>query len=259
MPPRKGTRTRTTPAITTTPMTDAAIKALIAQGMADALAEQTIQRNTNPNGDGSQGSGSGVVGLTQWFEKMESVFHISNCVVENQVKFATCTLHGIALTWWNTHVKTVGHDAAYIMPWKTLMKMMTVNYTQRFQELALMCERMFPKVSDVVEKYVGGLPDMIQGNVMSTKPKTIEEAIEMANNLMDQKLRTLAQRQIENKRKQDDNFRNNQNQQQQNKRRNISRAYTVGPSKKRKYRGSLPKCSKCNYHHNGLCDSHDLS
>ncbi|GJZ39466.1 reverse transcriptase domain-containing protein, partial [Tanacetum coccineum] len=79
---------------------------------------------------------------------------------------------------------------------------------------------MFPEESDVVEKYVGGLPDMIQGNVMSTKPKTIEEAVEMANNLMDQKLRT---------------------------------AYTAGPSMKREYSGSLPKCSKCNYHHNGPC------
>ncbi|GKA74980.1 hypothetical protein Tco_0781358 [Tanacetum coccineum] len=45
--------------------------------------------------------------------------------VENQVKFATCTLHSVALTWWNTHVKTVGHDAAYGMPWKILMKMTT--------------------------------------------------------------------------------------------------------------------------------------
>nr|GFC06003.1 putative reverse transcriptase domain-containing protein [Tanacetum cinerariifolium] len=44
---------------------------------------------------------------------MESVFHISNCVAENQVKFATCTLHSVALTWWNTHVQTVGHEAAY--------------------------------------------------------------------------------------------------------------------------------------------------
>ncbi|GKC25289.1 reverse transcriptase domain-containing protein [Tanacetum coccineum] len=197
-------------------MTDATIRALIAQGVADALAEQEIQRNTNLNGDGSQGSGSGIMrpvrpthectyndffkcqplnlkgtkgvfGLTQWFERMETVFHISNCVVENQVKFATCTLLGVALTWWNSHVKTVGHDATYIMPWKTLMKMMTVKwfprseiknleieiwnlkvkgtdvvgYTQRFQELALMCERMFPEESNEVEKYVGGLPDMI--------------------------------------------------------------------------------------------------
>nr|GFA96959.1 hypothetical protein [Tanacetum cinerariifolium] len=36
-----------------------------------------------------------------------------NCTVENQVKFATCTLHSVALTWWNTYVKTVGHEAAY--------------------------------------------------------------------------------------------------------------------------------------------------
>nr|GFC95199.1 reverse transcriptase domain-containing protein [Tanacetum cinerariifolium] len=48
-----------------------------------------------------------------------------------QVKFATSTLHSVALTWWNTHVKTVGHDAAYGMPWKTLMKMMTDKYYPR--------------------------------------------------------------------------------------------------------------------------------
>ncbi|GKE58405.1 hypothetical protein Tco_1497590 [Tanacetum coccineum] len=64
------------------------------------------------------------------------------------------------------------------------------------------------------------------------------------NELMDQKIRTLVERQIENKRKQDDNFRENQNQQQQNKRQNTSRAYTAGLSEKREYSGSLPKCSK---------------
>ncbi|GJR39764.1 putative reverse transcriptase domain-containing protein [Tanacetum coccineum] len=46
--------------------------------------------------------------------RMEYVFHISNCAIKNQVKFATCTLHGIALIWWNTHVKIVGHNAAYV-------------------------------------------------------------------------------------------------------------------------------------------------
>ncbi|GJW62767.1 hypothetical protein Tco_0112102 [Tanacetum coccineum] len=46
----------------------------------------------------------GVVGLSQWFKRMESVFHISNCTVENQVKFATCTLHSIALTWGKKHL-----------------------------------------------------------------------------------------------------------------------------------------------------------
>nr|GFC92478.1 reverse transcriptase domain-containing protein [Tanacetum cinerariifolium] len=63
----------------------------------------------------------GVASLSQWCERMKSVFHISNCAAENQVKFATCTLHSVALTWWNTHVQTVGHEAAYGMTWKTLM------------------------------------------------------------------------------------------------------------------------------------------
>nr|GEY87200.1 putative reverse transcriptase domain-containing protein [Tanacetum cinerariifolium] len=49
----------------------------------------------------------GVVGLSQWLEKMESVFHISSCAINNQVKFATCTLLGAALTWWNCHVRTL--------------------------------------------------------------------------------------------------------------------------------------------------------
>ncbi|GKD30702.1 hypothetical protein Tco_1241480 [Tanacetum coccineum] len=90
----------------------------------------------------------GVVGLTQWFEKME----------------------------YNSHVKTVGHDAAYKMPWKTLKKMMT--------------DKMFPEESDEVEKYVGGLPDMIQASVMASKPKTMQDTIEFATELMDQKIRT---------------------------------------------------------------------
>nr|GEY20725.1 ribonuclease H-like domain-containing protein [Tanacetum cinerariifolium] len=62
---------------------------------------------------------------------MEIVFNISNCAIENQVKIATCTLHGVALTWWKSHVETVGHDATYGMPWNTLIKMMTAKYYPR--------------------------------------------------------------------------------------------------------------------------------
>nr|GEV78989.1 reverse transcriptase domain-containing protein [Tanacetum cinerariifolium] len=57
----------------------------------------------------------GVVGLSQWLKKMESIFHIKGHAVDNQVKFATCTLLGAALTWWNGYVRTLGHDAAYAM------------------------------------------------------------------------------------------------------------------------------------------------
>nr|GEX53609.1 reverse transcriptase domain-containing protein [Tanacetum cinerariifolium] len=55
----------------------------------------------------------GAVELAHWFEKIEYVFHISNCAVECQVKCATCTLLGGAVTWWNSYVRTVGHDVAY--------------------------------------------------------------------------------------------------------------------------------------------------
>ncbi|GJX40131.1 hypothetical protein Tco_0255121, partial [Tanacetum coccineum] len=188
-------------------------KALISQGVANALAEIEANR-TSRNGDDSHDAGTGsrkteraarectytdflkcqplnfkgtkgVVGLTQWFEKMESVFHISNCTVACQIKFSTCTLQGNALTWWNSHVRT---------------------------ELALMCSRMFPEESNEVEKYAGGLPDMIQGSVMASKPKKMQDAIKFATELMDQKIR---------------------------------------PGEKKPYRGSKHLCPKCNYYHDG--------
>ncbi|GJU25926.1 putative reverse transcriptase domain-containing protein [Tanacetum coccineum] len=72
----------------------------------------------------------------------------------------------------------------------------------------------------------------------------LKDAIEFATELMDKRIHTFAERQAENKRKSEDTSRNNQNQQQQNKRQNTGRAYTARPSEKRKYGGSLPKCSK---------------
>ncbi|GKD70801.1 hypothetical protein Tco_1324891 [Tanacetum coccineum] len=118
MPPKRGTRTRT--ATATTLMTDVAIRILIAQGVADALAEQEIQRNTNLNCVGSQGSRSGITRPVRPTRECTYSDFLKcqplNFKVENQVKFATCTLLGAALTWWNSHVKTVGHDATYGMP-----------------------------------------------------------------------------------------------------------------------------------------------
>ncbi|GKA25611.1 hypothetical protein Tco_0711720, partial [Tanacetum coccineum] len=53
---------------------------------------------------------------------------------------------------------------------------------------------MFPEESNMIEKYVGGLPDMIHGSVMASKPKTMQDAIEFATELMDKKINTLAER-----------------------------------------------------------------
>nr|GEZ41604.1 reverse transcriptase domain-containing protein [Tanacetum cinerariifolium] len=65
----------------------------------EAMIDQALLRNST-NRDGSQRN-EGVVGLTRWIKKMESVFNISGCAIENQVKFTTCTLLVAALTWWN--------------------------------------------------------------------------------------------------------------------------------------------------------------
>ncbi|GJY51173.1 putative reverse transcriptase domain-containing protein [Tanacetum coccineum] len=112
---------------------------------------------------------------------------------------------------------------------------------------------MFPEESDKIERYVGGLPDMIHRNIISSKPKIIQEAVEMATELMDKKVSTIFERQAENKRKFQNTSRNNQNQQQQNKRQNTGRAYTAGTGEKKPYGGSKPLCAKCNYHHDVLC------
>ncbi|GKB08601.1 putative reverse transcriptase domain-containing protein [Tanacetum coccineum] len=220
--------TRSTPATTTTPttfVTDKQLKRLIAQGVADVLAEckATRRRNGKDSHDSGMGVTEGVVELTQWFER-------------------------IALTWWNSHVKTVGHDVSYVMTWTNLKKKITDKYCPRGEVKKLESEMIFPKESEKIKKYVGGLPDMIHGNVMTSKPKTMQDAIEFATKLMDKKIRTFSKRQSENKRKQDDN-----QQQQQKKRQNTGRAYAAGSGEKKPYGGSKPLCSKCNYHHDGQC------
>nr|GEV96953.1 reverse transcriptase domain-containing protein [Tanacetum cinerariifolium] len=278
MTPKRTTKANyaTTTTTTTTSVNDAQLEALIEQGVARALAARDADRNTND--DDSHNSRIGKELLR--FEKMETVFRISNCSVENQIKFSTCTLLGSALTWWNSHVMTIGPDAAYAMTWVDMKKKTTDkycprgemkklksklwnlrvksndvgSYNQRFQELALLCVRMFPEEADKIKRYVGGLPDVIHGSVVASRPKTMQEAIEMENELMDKRNNSWAERQTENKRKVDDTFRSNQSQQQQqNKRQNTGRAYTAGSGEKKPYGGSKPLFLKCNYHHDGPC------
>ena len=66
-----------------------------------------------------EGTG-GVLELTRWFEKTESVFQISNCTADCQVKFAACTFVDAALSWWNSHVQTIGIITANTLTWAQL-------------------------------------------------------------------------------------------------------------------------------------------
>ncbi|GJU52325.1 reverse transcriptase domain-containing protein [Tanacetum coccineum] len=128
------------------------------------------------------------------------------------------------------------------------------TYTERFQDLTLICTKFVANETEKVDNYISGLPNKIYGNVKSARPKTLDETIELANDLMNQKLRTYAERQNDNKRKADDSSRNNHGHQQQPfKRQNVAKVYNMGSGEKKPYGGSLPKCTKCHYHHNGPC------
>ncbi|GJV23795.1 putative reverse transcriptase domain-containing protein [Tanacetum coccineum] len=204
MATRKRT-TRTAPATTTTPttpVTDAKLRALISWGVAGALAERDTDRSRN--GDNNHDSGNG--------EEDKCLLLVRN-----------------ALTWWNSYVRAVGQDIAYVMPWTTLKKMITDKYCPRGEIKKLENGYWNLKELDKVKRYVGGVPDMIHGSVKASKPNTMQEAIEFATKIMDKKILTHAERQAENKRKFKDTSRNNQNQQQPFKRNNVARAYIVGP------------------------------
>ncbi|GJZ11583.1 hypothetical protein Tco_0546342 [Tanacetum coccineum] len=121
-------------------MTDTTIKAIIDQGVADALVEIKANR-TSRNGDNNHDSRTG----SRRTERATRECTYSDFLKCQPLK---CT-EGV-----NSHVKTVGHDAAYRMPWKTLKKMITAKYCLRVDT------NVFEDVSrrtDEVEKYVSGL------------------------------------------------------------------------------------------------------
>nr|GEZ40646.1 hypothetical protein [Tanacetum cinerariifolium] len=209
----------------------------------------------------------GIVSLTRWIERMESVFQISGCAIENQVKFATCTVLGATLTWWNYQIRTLGPDA-YMMTWEILKKKMkdkycprgeikkleielwnlkvkgndVPTYTVRFQELTLICTKFVANETKKIDKYISGLLDNIYESVKASKPKTLDETIELANDLMDQKLCTYAERQTDNKRKADDSSRNNHGHQQYpSKRQNVAKVYNMVVGERKPYGGNFPK------------------
>nr|GEY46882.1 reverse transcriptase domain-containing protein [Tanacetum cinerariifolium] len=199
----------------TTTVTNAQLQALIDRGIAAVLAERDTDRSRN--GDNSNDSGTG---------ERRQMTTLRECTYTEFLKCQPMNFHGTegvgsALTWWNSHMRAVGQDVAYAMPWAALKRMITnkycprgeiqklesefwnlkvkgldlSNYNHRFQELALMCGRMFPEEAEKVERYIGGLQDMIHGSVKASKPQSIQEAIEFATEMMDKKMLTHAERQ----------------------------------------------------------------
>ncbi|GJY65444.1 reverse transcriptase domain-containing protein [Tanacetum coccineum] len=198
------------------------------------------------NFEGSEGA----VGLIRWFERTKSVFSRSNCTKDYKVKFSTGTLTEEALSWWNSFSQPIGIEEAYKITWVEFKKLLikkycprtevqkmedefyhlTVKgndlktYVRRFQELATLCPTMVPDSEKMMEVFIGGLPQSIEGNVTASKPQTLEEAINIAQRLMDQ-----------------------------NRRQETFRSYAVTPTENNGYIGNRPLCKKCTLHHTGPC------
>ncbi|GJU92051.1 hypothetical protein Tco_1304474 [Tanacetum coccineum] len=170
----------------------------------------------------------GVVGLKRWFEKMEQVFEICKCAEDDkQLKsrmaqdFGTLTLKGDDIE----------------------------AYNNRFYELVLMCPELVSTEKKKIEKYIRGFPEGIKGNVTSSKPATLHDAINMARELIEQGVQAKALRIGDsNKRKWEDQQGNNYHQ-QQNRRQEAAKVYVAAPAKDRGYAGNLPWCNRCKAHH----------
>ncbi|GJR22811.1 putative reverse transcriptase domain-containing protein, partial [Tanacetum coccineum] len=135
------------------------------------------------------------------------------------------------------------------------------GYTDRFYELAMMCLTLVTSEYKKIERYIWGLPKRVQGNVTSSKPATIHEAISMARGLVDQVVQAKAASISDSiKRKWEDqqrgnnnNNRNNTHHHQQNRRQEAAKAYVVAPVEGKVYARNLLLCNKCKLHHNVTC------
>ncbi|GKF58564.1 hypothetical protein Tco_0172101 [Tanacetum coccineum] len=147
----------------------------------------------------------GVVGLRRWIKKVEQVFETCKCAVEDKVMFAVSTFEGRALTWWNGNVHTLGIVNANRDDIEA--------YNNRFHELVLMCPELVSTEKKNIKRYTRGFPERIKGNITSSKPATLHDAINMARELVEQAVVQGKTTRIgeSNKRKWEDHQRNTTN------------------------------------------------
>ncbi|GJT80702.1 putative reverse transcriptase domain-containing protein [Tanacetum coccineum] len=168
----------------------------------------------------------GAIELLRWFKKTKSVFVISECAEGKKVKFAAATL---------------------------------------FNELALMCPRMVEPERVKVDAYIQGLTDNIKGEVTSSKPANLKEAVRMAHKLMEQKSQARDERILEGKKQKWESFQsgnssgkgnhrdNSRQTLQNNQKQGNARAMVTAPTDGKVSSGSLPLCESCFTRHVGPC------
>ncbi|GJZ54760.1 reverse transcriptase domain-containing protein [Tanacetum coccineum] len=167
------------------------------------------------------------------------------------------------------------------------------TYIRRFQELAILCPNMVPNTEKLMEAFIGGLQQSIEGNVTASKPQTLEEATNIAHRLMDQIIKRNSVQETNNHKQKFDDRRNTTNNNNyfnnhdkdnypndrnsnnhsnnhinknnypdnhNNNNRNNDyhhqqnrRQEPVRTYPPKKYHGNLPLCTRCTLHHTGVC------
>ncbi|GJX30955.1 reverse transcriptase domain-containing protein [Tanacetum coccineum] len=225
-------------------MTHVAIKKLVADSAFAALeAQAATMANTNNTNRNTREREAPVARNYSYKVFMScQPFNFKDC----KVKFATGTLTEEALSWCNSFAQPIGVEEAYKITWVEFKKLLikkycprteiqkmedefyhlTVKgndlktYVRRFQELATLCPTMVLDSEKMMEVFIGGLPRSIERNVTASKPQTLDEAINIAERLMDQE---------------------------------TFRAYAATPTENNGYIGNRPLCKKCTLHHTGPC------
>ncbi|GJR56599.1 putative reverse transcriptase domain-containing protein [Tanacetum coccineum] len=163
----------------------------------------------------------GVVALTRWIEKMESVHDMSGCSIDQKVKYTAGSFVSKALTWWNSQIRTLSREVAVSMSWNDFKCMMIQEfcpshemqkleselwnhamvgaghaaYTDRFHELARLVPHLVTPESRMIERYVYGLAPQIRRMVAATEPKSMREIVRNGSLKMEERIRSvLAQR-----------------------------------------------------------------
>ncbi|GJS39050.1 putative reverse transcriptase domain-containing protein [Tanacetum coccineum] len=208
----------------------------------------------------------GAVELSRWFEKTESVFSISECAERNKVKFAAATLQGRALTWWNSQVATLGLEVVNAKSWNDMKIMMREEfcppeeiqrmevelwnlrvkdsniaaYTQRFNELILLCPEMVPSEKKKVEAYAPKTERIAKSNKRKWE----------SNNNQGGKNNNQGGNNNYNRRNYQNNNRHNQNN---NQRHGNARALTTTQNAGANQTGVVPKCNRYGICHFDQC------
>ncbi|GJS66098.1 putative reverse transcriptase domain-containing protein [Tanacetum coccineum] len=217
----------------------------------------------------------GVVNLTRWIKKMESVHYMSGCSIDQKVKYTTGSFVGKALTWSNSQIRALSREVAVSMSWNDFNFMMIQEfcpshemqtlefelwnhamvgaghaaYTDRFYEFARLVPHLVTPDSRMIERYVYGLALQIRGMVAATEPKTIQKAVQIYGALTDEAVRNGSIKKVE-KRVNVREPSKDRSGRDDNKRTMTGNVFatTINPVG-RENMGTWSKCTTCNSYH----------